>query len=339
MSDVNTLQFFNGLGIVFAAGFVVLTIAWVFLVLQLRDCAKESILIASEFLDSNDKCCFEQSFGNSSGLWRNLVYLKSRLSTLEDRISITAGAIPVLALLGTVIGFFFAIAATGNVGLGSSDPLKILKTMLDSGVSTALATTVVGQAIYFCLTLSHGMFVSGNLEQAEQMIEESLIMLRHFEIDAKPEIKEKTAPDTICNLDNDLKEEQIEMRKANEEFSLYKFVTKQNSEVILEPEKSMEEVEKKETCCNCKNVEKSSYYRQESSIVCLYDCGCIETSEIFSSDQVEESVRKYEKKHTTNEIKQSQPDDEQAGETTHVIKFNEGKNYGGFDDEKQKIQA
>lgn len=170
MNDPHTplLMLFNGLGLAFSAGFVALTIAWTYLVLRLRDQAAAAVVTARELAMAGF---------NDSGDWLELVGVKSELEAATEKTQLVAGAIPVLALLGTVIGFFFAIAATGNAELGH-DPTKLLRMMLDSGVSTALATTVVGQGLYLAIVIAYGAGALRVVHRAKAMVDETLALIR-----------------------------------------------------------------------------------------------------------------------------------------------------------------
>ena len=170
MIDTTTYQFFSGLGFAFGSGFLVLTVAWIYFILCLRD-QSDDCLRQTHSTSFSRKTTPDEA----RDAHRKLIEMKASLHVYAERAALTAGAIPVLALLGTVIGFFFAIAETGNVGLGSSDPLKILKAMLDAGIGTALATTVAGQALYFCLSLAYGIFVIDKFERAQLHLDEALL--------------------------------------------------------------------------------------------------------------------------------------------------------------------
>jgi hypothetical protein len=153
--------FLSGLGVVFSIGFLGLTVAWAFLVLRVRERADEAI--AGPGAPSSRDTLLRQ---------------RAHLVTDAERVGLVAGAVPVLALIGTVLGFFFALGKTSHVGLGATDPLAILKVMLDSGMDTALATTVAGQALYFLMILGHGAFVTGRFERADLLLEERIQLSR-----------------------------------------------------------------------------------------------------------------------------------------------------------------
>lgn len=167
MNDHPTWVFLSGLGVVFSLGFLGLTVAWAYLVLRVRERAEHAL-----------RTSHQHTNGPSASSWNALVGLRAALVTDAERAALVAGSVPVLALIGTVLGFFFALGQTSQVGLGSSDPLAILKVMLNSGMDTALATTVAGQALYFLMTLAYGAFVTGPLERADVLLQESIAMLR-----------------------------------------------------------------------------------------------------------------------------------------------------------------
>lgn len=153
--------FLSGLGVLFTSGFMALTATWAYLALRLRERAEEArVSVLTDALEPDR--------------WTRWVELRGALAADLERSAVVSGSVPVLALLGTVMGFFFALAQTGRVGLGSSDPTAILSVMLDSGLDTALATTVAGQGLYLLMGLSHAAFVTGPVERADILLRETL---------------------------------------------------------------------------------------------------------------------------------------------------------------------
>ncbi len=90
----------------------------------------------------------------------------------------TASSIPTLALLGTCLGFFVAIGRVASAELGSGDPLALLDSLMDGGVATALATTVVGQALYLALGQAWSLWVASSYERAKVELDEAIALLR-----------------------------------------------------------------------------------------------------------------------------------------------------------------
>ncbi len=110
--------------------------------------------------------------------WKELGQLRGRMGAAVARAQLTLSAIPTLALLGTCLGFFYAIANAGALELSSQDPLAILKALMDGGISTALATTVLGQALYLVLGQLWSWWVAGVVEVADAALDEELNLLR-----------------------------------------------------------------------------------------------------------------------------------------------------------------
>ncbi|MEL6188026.1 MAG: hypothetical protein AAFU79_25670 [Myxococcota bacterium] len=167
-------DFLSGLGILFSVGFVVLTATWAYLVLRLRERAHEA---EAEALSSWGRYSPDPASGGPEperAEWSRLAELRAGLGADLERAGIVSGSVPVLALLGTVLGFFFALGSTSQAGLGTADPTAILELMLDSGMATALATTVAGQALYLLMGLAHAAFVSGPVERADVLLAERL---------------------------------------------------------------------------------------------------------------------------------------------------------------------
>lgn len=153
--------FLSGLGVLFSSGFVVLTATWAYLALRLRERAQET------------QQAVLTDAGEPDG-WARWVEMRGALAADLERSALVSGSVPVLALLGTVLGFFFALGRTGKVGLGSADPTAILSVMLDSGLDTALATTVAGQGLYLLMALAQAAFVTGPVERADVLLKETL---------------------------------------------------------------------------------------------------------------------------------------------------------------------
>lgn len=110
--------------------------------------------------------------------WQHLGALRGSLGAAVSRAQLTLASIPTLALLGTCLGFFYAIASAGALELSTQDPLAILEALMDGGISTALATTVLGQALYLVLGQAWSWWVAGPVEEADAQLEESLSLLR-----------------------------------------------------------------------------------------------------------------------------------------------------------------
>lgn len=168
--------FVFGLGVPFALGFIGLTTTWAYLVLRLRERAQAALEAAGALSpsangDPGDTLSYPL---DQLPPWNQLVHMRAGLAADAERVSIVTGAVPVLALLGTVLGFFFALSRTQGVGLGTSDPLAIVKVMLDAGMDTALATTVAGQGLYLLMSLAYAAFVAGLVETADITLQEGL---------------------------------------------------------------------------------------------------------------------------------------------------------------------
>lgn len=106
--------------------------------------------------------------------------LLERLSAMEaagDRARLSLSSVPTTALLGTCAGFYNALVALGAAELGS-DSLALLELLMDSGVSSALATTVAGQALYFLLGQVWSMALTTPVSEATVLGAEALARLR-----------------------------------------------------------------------------------------------------------------------------------------------------------------
>ena len=58
--------------------------------------------------------------------WQELGVLRSTLYASVSRAQLTLSSLPNLALLGTVLGFFYAIGHAGALDLSSQDPPVVL---------------------------------------------------------------------------------------------------------------------------------------------------------------------------------------------------------------------
>jgi len=164
------LIFLDSMGPAFGLGFTALTGLCLFQFLQVRELAREGRAAAMEAADARGPEA-------ARGAWERLARLRSRLAASASRANVCAGSVPTLALLGTCLGFFYAILETGNLELGG-DPMALLSALMDAGVSTALATTVCGQGIYFLLGQLWAAFVAGPFQEATTLLDEGLALTR-----------------------------------------------------------------------------------------------------------------------------------------------------------------
>jgi len=166
---MEALSFLGSLGAGFATGFVMLTGLAVYQYLRVRDLAAAGRAEALLAVSGTDVTLERQ--------WCELSTLKSGLDASASRANLITASIPTLALLGTCVGFFFAILQTGQLDLGS-DPQETLMALMDGGVATALATTVCGQGIYFLLGQAWAALVAGPYEEAHTLLTEALGLVR-----------------------------------------------------------------------------------------------------------------------------------------------------------------
>lgn len=175
MDGTSPLGFLVGMGMAFNVGFVLLTASATWQFVRVRDLARHGSdavdAAAFEVLDAPQKA-------RTLEAWKGLGHLKGELNAAVTRANLTTACIPTLALFGTVLGFYYAIVTTGSLELASSDPLVILKALMNGGVSTALATTVCGQAIYMVLGQAWAFWVAGPVEGALARIDEGLSLVR-----------------------------------------------------------------------------------------------------------------------------------------------------------------
>lgn len=167
MLDGALISFLSSLGPAFGLGFVGLSALSTYQILQCRSLADESARTA-------ERATTRENTQASA----RLAELRGELAAAVSRAQISIGAIPSLALLGTVMGFFFAISRAGAMDLASADPLSILQALMDGGISTALATTVLGQAIYLVLGQAWAFGAAGQVERADALLQEVLEQLR-----------------------------------------------------------------------------------------------------------------------------------------------------------------
>jgi hypothetical protein len=163
------LFFLDSVGAGFGAGFLGLTGLALFQFLHVRDlatAARQASLAAVE------------GGADPTRRWRELAGLKSELEAASSRAALTTSSVPTLALLGTCLGFFYAILTVSGMDLASSDPLAILSALMDGGIATALATTVAGQGVYFLMGQIWSLFIAGPRAEAATLLDEGLALLR-----------------------------------------------------------------------------------------------------------------------------------------------------------------
>lgn len=185
MPITDSLDFLTSMGPAFGGGFIGLTGVATYQFLQARDLATQGIRAAAEASRAaltppvsppGDEEC--PAGDPRVRAWERLSAFEGSLEAAVSRAHLTTGAIPTLALLGTCLGFFYAISNAGSLELGSSDPLELLDALMDGGVSTALATTVCGQALYLVLGQVWSLFVAGRVEDCSARLHEGLALLR-----------------------------------------------------------------------------------------------------------------------------------------------------------------
>ncbi len=164
---MSPVVFLTSMGPLFGAGFAALTGLACYQMLAVIDLSASA----------------RQEVGNALAqpgpqAWKELTATRGALQAAIARAQLTASSIPTLALLGTCLGFFWAIVTAGRLDLGVADPLVVLQALMDGGVATALATTVCGQGLYFVLGQAWSIFVAGRVERAAAEVEEAQALLR-----------------------------------------------------------------------------------------------------------------------------------------------------------------
>jgi len=183
MLDNTDLSFFHNLGVGFVGGFAGLTAltAWQFQrVVEISRDGLDAVHAAYDV--TADPLSPETGAPpapiDPSSQWTRLIHIKAELASAVTRAQLTANSVPTLALLATCLGFYFAMRRAGVLDLGRGDPLALLDALLDGGVSTALAGTVGGQAIYLVLGQVWAVMVAGHVEACMTHLDEHLALLR-----------------------------------------------------------------------------------------------------------------------------------------------------------------
>jgi hypothetical protein len=87
--------------------------------------------------------------------------LKSRLFSRITVVRQFAGALVVLGLVGTVIGFIIALSGVTAEGAGDVNSVRPMISTLVSGMSVALYTTLVGALLGLWLTVNYRILATG----------------------------------------------------------------------------------------------------------------------------------------------------------------------------------
>ena len=145
MDGTSPLGFLTGMGMAFNIGFVGLTATAIWQYVRIRELAEEGA-------DTVERVCLEvlthPAAPRTMEVWKGLGRMKGDLCAAASRANLTTACIPTLALFGTVLGFYYAIVTTGGLELATSDPLAILRALMDGGVKTALAFPTVLVALF-----------------------------------------------------------------------------------------------------------------------------------------------------------------------------------------------
>lgn len=159
-------QFISGLGPLYILTFVGLTAATLHQLAVARVHANHAVGRASEILVGREH--------RPEPLLAQL----AAMSAANDRGRLALSSIPSVALLGTTTGMYLALTSVGAAGLGGGDSLAMLQSLMDNGVSTALATTVAGQALYILLGLVWSHLLASPCAAARTHGDEALAQLR-----------------------------------------------------------------------------------------------------------------------------------------------------------------
>lgn len=183
MTATDPISFLSSLGLTFGLGFIGLTALSGYQMLQARQLAADSLEVvtramAQPAMPPHSLHSLSARAARDHATWQRLAALRGELGSAIARTQLTMNSIPSLALLGTVTGFFYAIASAGRLDLSSADPLAILQALMDGGIATALATTVLGQGLYLVLGQVWSFGVAGPVEDADSQLGEALELVR-----------------------------------------------------------------------------------------------------------------------------------------------------------------
>lgn len=159
-------QFLAGLGPLYILTFVGLTAATLHQLAVARGHANHALDRASEILEGYELRA------------EPLLAQLAAMSAASDRGRLALSSIPSVALLGTTTGMYLALTSVGASGLGGGDSLALLQSLMDNGVSTALATTVAGQALYILLGQVWSYLLASPSAAARTHGDEALAQLR-----------------------------------------------------------------------------------------------------------------------------------------------------------------
>jgi hypothetical protein len=112
------------------------------------------------------------------GRWDRLTQMKAQLATVSLRAQVATSSIPTLALLGTCLGFFYALHSAAQIAGGDASALEMLTALMDGGIATALGATVCGQGVYLVLSQVWALLVAPRVELAFARIDEGLEVVR-----------------------------------------------------------------------------------------------------------------------------------------------------------------
>ena len=177
-------NFLGALGWTFGSVFVFLTAYCAHVYMNIR--TRTKVIIGSKSAETPDGqgVCDRAADALGEDLqtvrqeWTVTRQQKERLQADLSRASLTVSALPAVALVGTVMGFYLALRNTGSMDLASTDPMTILQALMNNGVSTALATTLAGQVLNVALSQIYSLVLTGPVETAEAMLKEALDLLR-----------------------------------------------------------------------------------------------------------------------------------------------------------------
>lgn len=182
MAD-SPLLFLSSIGPGFGLVFVMLAGGTIYLQLLARDqahCALQAVDDATQAVLPPMGTAVGPGLPDAADVWAGLAAQRASLQATVQRAQLVCGSIPTLALLGTCVGFFFAIAGVGQMDLAGTDPLALLGALMDGGIGTALATTVCGQGLYFILGQSWAVGVAGPVAHAHVRLAEGLVLTREI---------------------------------------------------------------------------------------------------------------------------------------------------------------
>lgn len=112
---------------------------------------------------------------NSPSESRSILVMALRLKMTNAIVVVRniANLLVLLGLIGTVIGFIIALSGVDPEAVSEVENVAAMISILISGMSVALNTTLVGSLLYVWLIINYGILTSGTVELITTVIETS----------------------------------------------------------------------------------------------------------------------------------------------------------------------